>query len=638
MPATLYFNGVDAETGGYAFPPASADAVARAAAASIAALENGEPSHLGELKRRQRDLNTPDYAPVDGVDPNDLAQTGWGVIFAHDADPAVKEALKPLLDLRRSQASRIKESRYRELIGGSDNDSKPEFLDRNGAGGGGAVDPDQIPYYLLIVGSPDSIPFPFQYQLDVQYAVGRVCFDDLDGYARYARSVVESESGRVKRAKRAAFFGVANQSDMATALSATELIAPLAKLMHADQPTWKIDTIAPADAMKTRLASLMGGPDTPALLFTASHGMYFSNGSPLQAEHMGALLCGDWPGPSVRGLVPPRWYFSGCDLSSDAELLGMITFHFACFGAATPLYDDFTAEGERQPKLLAARPFVANLPKRLLTHPKGGALACIGHVDRAWGYSFKSSNGDGQLRVFKNTLKRLMEGYPVGYALEYFNNRYAELTSDLSSTIRKMKYGKQVDPADLSDQWTFNNDARNYVIIGDPAVRLPLTDDAAQERKSMIETKPVSFLSSPAAPSPAPEPAAAAVDFGFFTSDSGAKSTLQELASTLSATLSAKIGEALNAVATVQVKTYSTASLTDKPGTDPFTGANLRAVSEIRLDGNARICVPEKDGQIDSALWTLHTDMVDKALANRIEMFKLAASAASSLLGALKQL
>jgi hypothetical protein len=30
--------------------------------------------------------------------------------------------------------------------------------------------------------------------------------------------------------------------------------------------------------------------------------------------------------------------------------------------------------------------------------------------------------------------------------------------------------------------------------------------------------------------------------------------------------------------------------------------------------------------------------MVDKALANRIEMFKLAASAASSLLNALKQL
>ena len=96
-----------------------------------------------------------------------------------------------------------------------------------------------------------------------------------------------------------------------------------------------------------------------------------------------------------------------------------------------------------------------------------------------------------------------------------------------------------------------------------------------------------------------------------------------------------KLGEAINAVATVQVKTYSAASLNDN---DPFAGASLRAISEIRLDGGARICVPEKDGQVDDALWKLHADMVEKALANRVEMFKLAASAAQSLIGVLKQL
>lgn len=473
MPGSpLFFNGIDGSTGDYLSPHLTVEQLAMAVARG-----RTEPELAQTLQLKERSLEDAWTLPF-GVDPQDLAQAGWAAVFAKDEADELLACLEPLLAHRRAQAgARFKSfTRDRGVLPG---DTPLRWLGRNGAGPG-QPQVSRVPYYLLLVGDPSRIPFRFQFELALNYAVGRLSLRTLDEYRNYVRKVLESESASGQDPADACFFGVRNADDKATHLSADDLIVPLAEAMATrlqSNGSGRAECMVGEQATKAALKARLHDGTAPALLVTASHGLRFPKGHPRQAREQGAFVCQDWPGPDRhKAAIPAEFCFAATDIDESAALPA-ISFHYGCYSAGTPLLDDFAhATGVRVE--LAEAPFVAQLPQRMLGHPHG-SLAVVGHVERTWTFSFHWPGLGPQIESFDNCLGALVAGLRVGSAMEPFAQRYAQLSGTLAGLAEDIASRAYVDAQQLAGYWTANNDAKNYVVLGDPAVRLPRARCAA---------------------------------------------------------------------------------------------------------------------------------------------------------------
>ncbi|HKH46177.1 MAG TPA: hypothetical protein VKM72_16065 [Thermoanaerobaculia bacterium] len=401
-------------------------------------------------------LDDPRRTSMEDFDPQSVASAGWGVIFAQDTPPGVRRALEPLLEWRRAQAGPLF-----KVFEHQPGRTKLDFLRAHKAPPGPA-DPRQIPYYLLLVGDPRTIPFLFQHELDLQYALGRIWFESPEEYACYARSVVEHEARPRERPSRVVFFGVENEVDRATSRMSLELIGPLAAKLSEEGHVLRVPG---EQATKQRLSRLLGGDETPDVLVTASHGLRFSCGDPRQIPDQGALVCRDWPGPTWQGPIPREHYFGAEDVSGAARLNGLIAFFFASYGGGTPEADSLFPDQRESPRI-APHPFIARLPQRLLGHPGGGALAVVSHTDQ--GYLPSSQ----EARVLESALGRLLTGFPLGSAMEYVNQYSAELSVQLTHLWDDSRSHLGAAGERFSRLWRTHHTMRSLAIFGDPAVRL----------------------------------------------------------------------------------------------------------------------------------------------------------------------
>jgi hypothetical protein len=477
----LVLNGINGATGDYYTPP-----ISQAGAAEFASGATQDADALNVLRNLAQQASQAHLGLPFDRDPKNLKEAGWCIVFHRAEDAAVKSALQPLIEHRQKQ---IGDDKVVKVLDYADGETLQRWLARYKVAPG-SVDATKIPLYVLLIGSPDKIPFDFGHMLDVEYCVGRLHFDTPEAYTQYANSVINYETGgRVANRRQVAFWAPRHINDGPTKLSSDFLVKPLAqgqpdrtsliqRISDRTGKPFETQYFAPVDSKKANLLSLLrpdGGAPGAAFLFTASHGMGWPLNHALQASATGALLCQDFPGAGF-GPIQPNQYFAAADLPDDARVHGLVSFHFACFGAGIPQKDLFMHKPGTPPPQIAPAAFIAPLPKALLSHRNGGALAVIGHVERAWMSSIATAGAGVQTMPFENVMGYILLGLPIGYALKDFNERYASLSTSLASLLENRDFGVTVTDADLASRWTERNDAQAYTLLGDPGVRVRTND------------------------------------------------------------------------------------------------------------------------------------------------------------------
>ncbi len=416
--------------------------------------------------------------------PDDLVRQRWGVVAPAGTDgDRMLDAIAPLVEHRRRQQGPVCVYRVPARMTPGEAARWKKRVFRTGAD----LDSD-LPRYQLILGDLDQVPLAVQQVQASDGFVGRIAFDDLDGYRAYAAKVVRWEDRPARVTEAHAILHAVRDGTSATRLGVQALIAPAEELLRERRATGDVrygelrvtgsDRPAP-DELRAAAAI-----DRPGVLLSLGHGAGVprSGGASRQRREQGALSFG-------RGGL-----LTGADLAGRGFLPGGVWLAVACFAAGTPETSDYrhwldtlrraghvgSETGHVLDTLAHDRPFVAALPKAVLADPDG-PLAFVGHVDLAWAYSFFDLDDRPRRRPGRiaGVLQALLNGHRAGVAVRKLMQWFAEVNTELTALDDA---GARMGGASLDDReqvrrghlWMLRQDLAGYVLLGDPAIRLPI--------------------------------------------------------------------------------------------------------------------------------------------------------------------
>lgn len=431
-------------------------------------------------------------------DPNDLAAQRWGIVRTDDAEGARLEQLVARLTARRRSEQGDHPVVVYPVPRGLDAEASEDFVRLRYHSE--STRAEDRPRYLLLLGDADGVSWELQRSLALHGAFpGRLAFDAEAGYEAYVEKALTLADAAVD-ARKALYFAMRGES--ASIREGMEhLLLPSRRALRDEKlPSVVVDavqlalTVPDSAGLDSDVRDLLSraAVSDGGLLISLSHGLGLARGASIaeRREKQGAMV------------IEGRRVLTARDLATQPFFKGGAWFFLACFSAGTPAASAYepwlrdlgssdTASGADD--VLATlpdppSPFTAALPKALLASPEG-PLAIVGHVDLAWTYGFAPATRSGQDTVYL----RRHERYHQVFKSLLLRRRFGAALSELSLVASSVGSGiLAMDEADrgraapdaprLAERayrWLEHNDLGAFVLLGDPAARLPMTRSEA---------------------------------------------------------------------------------------------------------------------------------------------------------------
>lgn len=324
-----------------------------------------------------------------------------------------------------------------------------------------------LPYYLLLLGPPDRLPWELQFRLNLACFTGRLDLDQA-GLDNYVQAALSSWSGSAARATSPLLWTVQHEAGDITWLMRQSVGDRIFRRWHDDA---QIGAAARAlrgeEATCARLGSALSEV-SPAVVVTTSHGM---TGPLHDLETMRSTL-GRLVDADQRMLDP-------ADLLAGWAPDGVVWYALACCSAGGSGRNQF--KGLLAPQSRAAivieavsslGPVTAELPRALLGAARP-ARAFIGHVEPTFDWTLRRADSglvttSAVVEAFYDELFQVPPP-PVGFALRKYFGQAAALSALWSSQVQAVRRRESARSASLLAGLA-GIDRQCTVLFGDPAV------------------------------------------------------------------------------------------------------------------------------------------------------------------------